>query len=96
MGGWDGALFFFGKISQTLSLCGLLWGAGVDSPHPGSGNQVDGGQFPVAGDADGGGVCGATHVGGWARDGNLLLGLFEEDCRSFAVRWAAASWRFGQ
>lgn len=57
MGGRDGELSFFGKISKTLPLCGLLWGTGADSAHSWSGDKVDGGEFPVAGDADGGGYA---------------------------------------
>jgi len=79
MGGWDGELSLFGKISEALPLCGLLWGAWVDSAYSSSGDEVDGGEFPVAGDADGGWLRSATYLGGWAWNGNLFLGVFEKN-----------------
>jgi hypothetical protein len=91
MGGWDGELSFFGKISEALPLCGLLWGAGVDSAHSWLGDEVDGREFSVTGDANGGGLCGATYLGGWAWNGNLFLGVFEKDWGSCFLRWAAVA-----
>jgi len=88
MGGWNGDLSFFGKISETLPLCGLLWGTRFDSAYSWSGDEVDGGKLPVAGDADGGGLCSTTNLGRWAWDGNLFLGVFEKDWGSCFLRWA--------
>ena len=96
MGGRDGELSFFGKISKTLPLCGLLWGTGADSAHSWSGDEVDGGEFPVAGDADGGGLRSATYLGGWAWNGNLFLGVFEKNWGGCFLKLATVNCRFGK
>ena len=62
-----------------MSLCGLCGGTGADPAFAGGGHRAQGGQFPVEGDADGGGVCGSAHLGGWPRDGNLFLGISAKD-----------------
>jgi len=96
MGGRDGELSFFGKISKTLPLCGLLWGTRADSAHSWIGNKVDGGEFPVAGDADGGGLRSATYLGGWAWNGNLFLGVFEKNWGGCFLKLATVNCRFGK
>lgn len=96
MGGRDGELSFFGKISKTLPLCGLLWGTRADSAHSWIGDKVDGGEFPVAGDADGGGLRGATYLGGWAWNGNLFLGVFEKNWGGCFLKLATVNCRFGK
>jgi hypothetical protein len=75
---------------------GLLWGTGVDSAYSSSGDEVDGGKLPVAGNADGGGLCGATYLGGWAWNGNLFLGVFEKDWGSCFLRWVTVACRVGK
>ena len=93
MGRWDGELSFFGKISETLPLCGLLWRTGVDSACSWSGDEVDGREFSVTGDAKGGGLCGATYLGGWAWNGNLFLGVFKKDWGSCFLSLATVDCR---
>ena len=75
---------------------GLLWGTGVDSAYSSSGDKVDGGKLPVAGNADGGGLRGATYLGGWAWNGNLFLGVFEKDWGSCFLRWVTVACRVGK
>jgi hypothetical protein len=75
---------------------GLLWGTGVDSAYSSSGDEVDGGKLPVAGNADGGGLCGATYLGGWAWNGNLFLGVFDKDWGSCFLRWVTVACRVGK
>ena len=94
MGGRDGELSFFGEISKTLPLCGLLWGTGADPAHSWSGDKVDGGEFPVAGDADGGGLRSATYLGGWAWNGNLFMGVFEKNWGGCFLKLATVNCRF--
>jgi hypothetical protein len=96
MGGRDGELSFFGKISKTLPLCGLLWGTRADSAHSWIGDKVDGGEFPVAGDADGGGLRSATYLGGWAWNGNLFMGVFEKNWGGCFLKLATVNCPFGK
>ncbi len=66
-------------------LCG---GAGVDAVLAGHGGQADGGKFSFERDAECGRVCDPTDVGGWARNGNLLVGLFAVDCGAEEMKGA--------
>ena len=93
---WDRKLSFFGKISEAVPLRGLLWGTGVDSAHSWIGDEVDGRKLPVAGDANGGGLCGATYLGRWAWDRDLFLGVFEKDWGSSFLKWATMACRLGK
>lgn len=96
MGRWDGELSYFGKISEALPMRGLLWGTGIDSAYSWSGDEVDGGKLPVAGDADGGGLCGPTYLGRWAWDGDLFLGIFEKDWGNWFLSWVTVACRVGR
>jgi len=96
MGGWDGELLFFGKISEVLPLCGLLRGTGVDSTHSWIGNEVDGGEFSAPGDADDRGVCDTTYLGRWAWNGDLFLGVFKKNWGSCFLRWGTVACRVGK
>ena len=78
---WAGKLFIFGDGAQALSLCGMLWRTWVDAAHSRSGDEVVARKFSAEGIAAGGRVCDSTDLGGWARNGNLFVGLFKKDLR---------------
>ena len=62
-----------------MPLRGLLRGARSNKTNPWDRGQVEGGKFSAEGNADRGGVCDPADMGGWARNGNLFVGIFKKD-----------------
>jgi DUF971 family protein len=61
--------------------CAACCGEPGLSAHSRSGDEVVARKFSVEGNAAGGRVCDSTDLGGWARNGNLFVGLFKKDLR---------------
>jgi hypothetical protein len=62
-----------------VSLRSVLRGAGADKTNPMDRGQVEGGKFSAEGNADGRGVCDPAYLGGWARDGDLFVGILKKN-----------------